>query len=224
MRGRFEKFFPLYPDIWLTDDKLGLCSYSAKGLWIDILCRMHKSRVYGHLYTNDKPMNKNDVFRLVNFKDADEFSKAWDELINNGVMKQTDEGVFYSKKLIEERQRLEGTTTKRNITSEQFEIMKEVVAHMEKVLERKVFKEDNASTLMHNLLLQGHTKEDFIAVVDFKKSDWWGDSNMEQNLRPRTLFGNNFKRYLQDSKSFQQKGGSEQVKLKTVKNKGFNDF
>lgn len=42
---------------------------------------------------------------------------------------------------------------------------------------------------------EGHTLEDFRTVVDKKVAEWMG-TDMEQYLRPQTLFGTNFESYL----------------------------
>lgn len=41
--------FPWYPKDWISDNGLTMCSYAAKGLWMDMLCRMWFSRIRGVL-------------------------------------------------------------------------------------------------------------------------------------------------------------------------------
>ncbi len=38
-----------YPADWLTDPQLGMCSPAARGIWMDILCLMHKNSESGKL-------------------------------------------------------------------------------------------------------------------------------------------------------------------------------
>lgn len=45
-------------------------------------------------------------------------------------------------------------------------------------------------------LKEGFTVEDFKKVIDIKVADWLGNKDMEQYLRPETLFGTKFESYL----------------------------
>ena len=44
--------FQFYPGDWLRDTGLRSCSAAARGLWMDILCFMHKGSPYGYLKLN----------------------------------------------------------------------------------------------------------------------------------------------------------------------------
>ena len=46
----------------------------------------------------------------------------------------------------------------------------------------------------------GFTLEDFYKVIDVKTEQWLGDSNMDQYLRPQTLFSGKFEAYLNEGK------------------------
>lgn len=46
----------------------------------------------------------------------------------------------------------------------------------------------------------GFTVADFRAVIDEKAQQWIGNETMERYLRPRTLFGNKFEDYLQETR------------------------
>ena len=56
-------------------------------------------------------------------------------------------------------------------------------------------------------LKEGYTVEDFFAVIDKKYSEWYG-TEMEQYLRPETLFGTKFENYL-NSKVYPKKKQQE---------------
>ncbi|MCI8425682.1 MAG: hypothetical protein HFJ72_08515 [Adlercreutzia sp.] len=45
-------------------------------------------------------------------------------------------------------------------------------------------------------LAEGHSFEELKAIVDLKAATWLGDPKMRQWLRPQTLFGNKFEKYL----------------------------
>ncbi len=51
----------------------------------------------------------------------------------------------------------------------------------------------------------GYTIEDFKKVIDIKSAEWKG-GNMEQYLRPETLFGNKFEGYLNQGKDGEKDG------------------
>src|SRR5699024_8048472 len=52
---------------------------------------------------------------------------------------------------------------------------------------------------------EGYTIEDFKRVIDKKTAKWIKDKKMEEFLRPETLFGNKFDRYLNESNVAQNK-------------------
>jgi len=52
---------------------------------------------------------------------------------------------------------------------------------------------------------EGYTIEDFKTVIDKKTAKWIKDKKMEEFLRPETLFGNKFDRYLNESNGAQNK-------------------
>ena len=56
-------------------------------------------------------------------------------------------------------------------------------------------------------LKEGYTVEDFFTVIDKKHSEWYG-TEMEQYLRPETLFGTKFENYL-NSKVYPKKKQQE---------------
>ena len=47
-------------------------------------------------------------------------------------------------------------------------------------------------------LKEGHTLEDFKAVIDKKTKQWLNDEKMSSYLRPMTLFGTKFESYLNE--------------------------
>ena len=53
--------------------------------------------------------------------------------------------------------------------------------------------------LIHKLLDNGFTVEDFEKVIDFKCKQWLNNEEMNKYLRPETLFGGKFERYLNEA-------------------------
>lgn len=47
---------------------------------------------------------------------------------------------------------------------------------------------------------EGHSLDDFLAVIDHKGEEWLGDEKMNQYFRPQTLFSAKFESYLQAAK------------------------
>jgi uncharacterized phage protein (TIGR02220 family) len=64
-----------------------------------------------------------------------------------------------------------------------------------------------ASNLKHiqSRIKENYTLDEFLKVVEFKKEEWTG-TNMEQYLRPETLFGPKFDSYLQTAKAKKEIG------------------
>lgn len=44
--------FQFYPNDWLGDSELGMCSFATRGIWITMLCRMWHSKTRGQLSGN----------------------------------------------------------------------------------------------------------------------------------------------------------------------------
>jgi len=54
MALRDQPYLPLYVQDFLTDEKLNECSASAQGVYIKIMCLLHKSETYGGLLLKQK--------------------------------------------------------------------------------------------------------------------------------------------------------------------------
>ena len=76
--------------------------------------------------------------------------------------------------------------------------LKDIVAYLNKMV-GKNFKDTTPDTKKHinARLKEGYQLDDFIQVID-KKSNQWKGTNMEQYLRPSTLFGSKFESYLNE--------------------------
>ena len=53
---------------------------------------------------------------------------------------------------------------------------------------------------------QGFTLDDFLLVIDYKTEKWGGDPEMEEYLRPQTLFSTKFEAYLEAAKKQKESG------------------
>jgi hypothetical protein len=91
--------FQFYPADWRKDSALQSCSVAAQGLWINLMCVMHECDQYGHLSVNGKPMDCTQIGRLVGLAPK-ACQKLLDELENADVFSRNDEGVAYSRRMV----------------------------------------------------------------------------------------------------------------------------
>ncbi len=93
-----QPYIPLYVRDWLTNNKLKMCSTSAHGLMINIMCVMHKEDEYGTLLL--KQNFKHDPNICLNFAsylarllpfDRGEIYTALTELLEEGVLSIEDD-------------------------------------------------------------------------------------------------------------------------------------
>ena len=61
MALRNQPYLPLYVQDYLTDEKLNLCSLSTQGVYIKLMCIMHKSEEYGTILLKQKDKQSSDV-------------------------------------------------------------------------------------------------------------------------------------------------------------------
>ena len=116
MALRNQPYIPLYVQDYLTDEKLNRCSPATQGVYIKILCVLHKCEPYGRVLFKqmDKQVVKQNLsmmqFFVYWFADQLAFrdkviEDAIDELIDNDVLKieQTDFGaILYQKRMVKD--------------------------------------------------------------------------------------------------------------------------
>lgn len=98
MAGKLP-YFPFYPDDWLSDEKLRACTSAARGLWIDLLCLMHKNDRRGHLEIVGQPASHAQIARMTG-RTPDEVASQLQELINAGVPSALDHGILFSRRMV----------------------------------------------------------------------------------------------------------------------------
>jgi len=93
MALRNQPYFPLYVNDFLSDEKLILCSAESTGVYIRVMCLMHKSEEYGVILLHQK--FKQNVKPTFNFATqlavflpytADVIERSLDDLIDNKVL------------------------------------------------------------------------------------------------------------------------------------------
>lgn len=93
--------FLFYASDWLTDPSLRLCSAETRGVWIDLLCLMFLSNEPGVLIIGSQILDKKGIQKLSGISQK-RFAKVFVELTNFGILKQDENGRFYSKRMIED--------------------------------------------------------------------------------------------------------------------------
>ena len=108
MALRNQPYFPLYVQDYLTDEKLNSCSAASQGVYIKIMCILHKQETYGELLFKQK--DKQTDKQILNF--ALKFAKLLPfdtETIFNALVELVDEGVLtidgdkiYQKRMVKD--------------------------------------------------------------------------------------------------------------------------
>lgn len=99
--------FQFYPDDWLSDTKLNLCSLQAQAFWLRLLCVMHTCAPYGHLtFDGITAPTPRDIGRVTGVHPLG-VPPLVSELERRGVLSRTPGGVIYSRRMVrDERNRL----------------------------------------------------------------------------------------------------------------------
>jgi hypothetical protein len=102
---RNQPYLPLYVQDYLTDEKLNSCSASSQGVYIKIMCILHKQDEYGtlNLFKQKDKQNTNKVLnfackfaKLLPF-DQETILKALEELIDEGVLIIENDKIFQKR-------------------------------------------------------------------------------------------------------------------------------
>ena len=117
------------------------------------------------------------------------------------------------------------TTTENNVTEEKplkvvwTEETKHIIDYLNKRTGKKYsVKTKKTAQLIHKLLDNGFTVEDFERVIDIKCKQWLNNEKMNQYLRPRTLFSEKFEDYLNEAPArTKQQGASGQSVVDKMK-------
>ena len=104
------------------------------------------------------------------------------------------------------REYTETTTENNNVSEEKSSkvVWNDETRHIIDYLNKRTGKKWSVKTkktvqLIHKLLDNGFTVEDFEKVIDFKCKQWLNNEEMNKYLRPETLFGGKFERYLNET-------------------------
>lgn len=89
-----------YPSDWLSDEALRGCSPAARGLWVDMICLMAKSKRHGYLLAGDKPMGAEHIARIFG-ESLETTSGLLVELAQAGVY-SVEEDCIFSRRMVKE--------------------------------------------------------------------------------------------------------------------------
>ena len=95
--------FQFYPADWRKDNQLQSCSLAAQGFWMNAMCIAHECEPYGHLISNGKPMQPQQLGKLIGVsgKEADKLIK---ELERYGVVSRCEDGCLFSRRMVRDEQ------------------------------------------------------------------------------------------------------------------------
>jgi len=90
--GRRAVYLRLYTRDWRADPPLRMCSYAARGLWIDILTLMFESNCQGFLLVEGKPPTHKQLAALLGSSEG-ELKKLLGELAKANIYSTTGTNV-----------------------------------------------------------------------------------------------------------------------------------
>jgi hypothetical protein len=101
MADPWSKFF--WSD-WEADQGLRLCSLSAQGLWMRMLCVCARHDPKGYLAINGHPLTVDAIARLAGVAET-EVGSLLAELERNGVFSRNRSGCIYSRRMLRDEKR-----------------------------------------------------------------------------------------------------------------------
>lgn len=92
-----------YPSDWRADPALRMCSLTARGLWMEMLCVMHEAVPRGHMLVNGRPLSERQLAGLTGCA-VDELRVLLQELNDAGVYGEQD-GVIFSRRMCRDEEK-----------------------------------------------------------------------------------------------------------------------
>ena len=99
MTDRWSKFW--WQD-YEGDDALRVCSLAAQGLWMRMLCAMHKGTPYGHLTVNGRPATVRQIAAIASAPEK-EVAKLLAELAEAGVYSVDGDDVMFCRRMVRDK-------------------------------------------------------------------------------------------------------------------------
>lgn len=108
MALRNQPYLPLYIQDFMTDEKLMECSAESTGVYIRIMCLMHKSEEYGSILLRQKDKQTEQQINNFAFRIAKQLPYAFDiilksltELVEEGVL-SIDGDILSQKRMVKD--------------------------------------------------------------------------------------------------------------------------
>jgi hypothetical protein len=95
-----------YSSDWRADPGLRMCSYAARGLWVDMLTLMHEAEPYGHLVVSGSAPDARDIAALLGGTEK-EIGSLLSMLESKRVFSRTPEGTIYSRRMVRDAEQAE---------------------------------------------------------------------------------------------------------------------
>lgn len=93
-----------HPQDWRADERLRMCSLSARGLWLEMICIMHRAEKYGFLLIAGKaPTDTQLAFQVGTT--PEQVSQLLAELRAAEVYSATSSGVIYSRRMVRDEKK-----------------------------------------------------------------------------------------------------------------------
>ena len=96
--------FQFYPDDWLKEPALRLCSLEAKGLWWDMVCLMWFGQPRGTLTVNGKPLDSKGLAKIEG-ESVEKIERLLIELETNNIFSRLPDGTIYCRRMHRECQK-----------------------------------------------------------------------------------------------------------------------
>jgi len=87
-----------YPSDWRADPALRMCSFAARGLWVDLMTLMHEADPYGHLLIRGKTPTVRQIAGILGGTQKD-VELLLEELAAADVFSKTESGVIFSRRM-----------------------------------------------------------------------------------------------------------------------------
>lgn len=84
---------------WRSDPALRLCSFAARGLWMDLLCVAAEHDPIGYVAVAGRGLNETDIARMTGGSEC-EVASLLGELDRNGVFSRDRQGRIYSRRMV----------------------------------------------------------------------------------------------------------------------------
>lgn len=180
--------------------------FDEKGKYITILCYMHQN---GRISEETIRLLVGSVSDMLRFKfKVDNEGKWYNERLEIEVEKRDkfkESRILNGKKggrppkiiaeNIKKTIRLSVGKPKNNLIENE-NVIENIIKYLnEKTLSKYQSTNKDTVKLINGLIKSGFTEDDFKKVIDVKTDEWLNDPEMNQYLRPSTLFGTKFDNY-----------------------------